>query len=798
MKSKIKKRLAGVVALLCTAALLLTGTFAWQDFRQHKTNVFEAKNNPDVTLNDEYDPPKNWNTTVNSLVTKKVSVTNTVNSSSPVFVRLRFSEYLESYTVDYNTFLPTPEGDGKYLLLATWASGKDVGEYLVWDTQQQAIDGLAALNLDLTPYELDHDNNGATDTKWYARTRDEELKNGVYGKPMQNPTASQAKTRASLFGGVEKIPLNHDIQKPNEAGYLIHTWDGKSIADKESGDPASYYAPIADTEGKYNTISDYIEWELGKDIVDYEQWQSSGKASERWILHKDGWCYWATYLPVATTTSNIMENVRLLQVPNDALDYEIHIDMQAITQDELDKQTGGAYDVWPEMPTEIRTALKNTIPAMQSREKLERLVNTLKELKEEDYTPSSWLTMTLAREKAEFLLSDVQATNEQLANQYIDLDKAHKAMLEKSDKTQLEKLIAQTEKYEQKNYTVATWEVFRKALDKAKSDVQLITITQTEVNKTYNALLEAMNKLHITNDQGALTDALNAAKNYNAGDWSAGTWDEFQKAYAAAYAYKHNEKATPEAVEAAIRKLKETQLALDGDKTALLSSLAAIELAETDGKIPPKMRDEYRYARYEAEHVRDTQSTQAKVDEMKHNMDYYLQFTNVKKDDVIKMANGEAWRVLEVKDGKALVITVRIFDSRVYHSSIPFTSWKDSTIRQYLSGSEFLDANLSEVEQSMMHPTPVSTYKSWTDPTPVYTQDKIFLLNEEEVDLYFKAEISDRIGVPSGTATYWWLRTPRKGVNNAALVDPQGNFAETTVNNDKGVGPRPAMWLELA
>lgn len=266
MKDKTKKRLAGGVAIVSMLALLLSSTYAWQDFRQHSTNVFEAKDKPDVRLNDEYKPPQHWNTTLNSVVDKKVSVSNTQNSTAPVFVRLRFSEYMETFDVKYDEFIM----DGsKPVLFATYASGPNIGEYLRWDSEAEAISGLATMGLNLIPYAVDEDDDTLTADKWFAQTQNEELQNGVYGKPMNLPGSVKKDTSVKLYGGVAKQPLVQDIHKDTDVPYLTHKWDGTSLTYKTATEtPTNYYVDPTTTGA--DTIANYIKWNMGANVISYD------------------------------------------------------------------------------------------------------------------------------------------------------------------------------------------------------------------------------------------------------------------------------------------------------------------------------------------------------------------------------------------------------------------------------------------------------------------------------------------------------------------------------------------------
>jgi len=292
-KNKKGNRIAVVVAVVLVIALLLAGTYAWTDFTQHDTNPFNGGEQVSVTLNDKYTPPDEW--LAGQTVDKKVSVTNTDESNRLAYVRLQFKEYMESYKL-----VPVQES-GENVLFATYADGAKKGEYMTWADAQ-------AGGYDYTEYVV----NGVS----YARTRNEELRNGIYGKAMYIPDA------LDIYGTANKAQYVHEEQHTDECEYNVHNWDGSSIANR------------TDSSDK---IADYISWTLGSQVVTMTNWISAGKPTGNfWILDEaDGWVYWASALAPGESTSNILESVKLDVMPGANFEYYIHIDMEAVTLDEL-------------------------------------------------------------------------------------------------------------------------------------------------------------------------------------------------------------------------------------------------------------------------------------------------------------------------------------------------------------------------------------------------------------------------------------------------------------------------------
>lgn len=196
------------------------------------------------------------------------------------------------------------------------------------------------------------------------------------------------------------------------------------------------------------------------------------------------------------------------------------------------------------------------------------------------------------------------------------------------------------------------------------------------------------------------------------------------------------------------------------------------------------------------------------------------------------------WKVLDVQDGKALVISEKIL-ARVRHRYVEdghgAVTWETSRVRQWLS-EDFFDAAFSDEEKTAVCLTNVKS-----EPNPDYmdtdpgsdTQDYVFVLGLEQYDAYFAddGDLSDaiapytevaRVGNPyakdalvrtakyypmnnaargnaDGSAGWWWLRTVGQDYaadgNFMIRVDAAGKA--DGVGSDADCGVRPAMWVDI-
>lgn len=169
------------------------------------------------------------------------------------------------------------------------------------------------------------------------------------------------------------------------------------------------------------------------------------------------------------------------------------------------------------------------------------------------------------------------------------------------------------------------------------------------------------------------------------------------------------------------------------------------------------------------------------------------------------------WLVLEVKDGKALVISKYALDCQQYNTSYTDVTWETCTLRKWLN-NDFLGAAFSADEKSMIPTVTVSADKNpdySTNPGNT-TQDQVFLLSITEANKYFSSD-SARQCKPTEYAVaggayvnssngncVWWLRSPGGSQNDAADVDYGGDVGEG--GDDVNIGSdavRPALWIDL-
>ncbi len=175
------------------------------------------------------------------------------------------------------------------------------------------------------------------------------------------------------------------------------------------------------------------------------------------------------------------------------------------------------------------------------------------------------------------------------------------------------------------------------------------------------------------------------------------------------------------------------------------------------------------------------------------------------------------WRVLAVKDGKALVISEKLLDYMLYHQTYEDVTWETCTLRQWMN-DDFLNEAFSSSEKEkiviVINDNPDNPYYGSEGGNA--TEDRIFALSTYEAEELFSSD-ADRVAFTTDYAhkkgyddenrgSYWWLRSPGMDSSCAALVfngdvPTLGHSGQVLMVGNSvlfnEVAVRPAFWLSL-
>ena len=190
---------------------------------------------------------------------------------------------------------------------------------------------------------------------------------------------------------------------------------------------------------------------------------------------------------------------------------------------------------------------------------------------------------------------------------------------------------------------------------------------------------------------------------------------------------------------------------------------------------------------------------------------------------------GFIWRILDIKNNEALIITEYIIEQGRYHKAYKDITWAECSLREYLNG-EFYD-RFCEADRAKIIPVINKNLDNHWYGTKggVDTEDKIFLLSLEEVACKYFGDSSSKLYSPKKNqrywferkdennskriarlegvewTTWWWIRTPGRFSVKAVYIHGDGNIGIQGNNIHKGNiseggckgGIRPALWLKL-
>lgn len=190
----------------------------------------------------------------------------------------------------------------------------------------------------------------------------------------------------------------------------------------------------------------------------------------------------------------------------------------------------------------------------------------------------------------------------------------------------------------------------------------------------------------------------------------------------------------------------------------------------------------------------------------------YVRFGFYEQDNNIFNSEEEIeWLVLDIKDGKILLLSKYALDCKPYNEEKSYITWESCTLRKWLN-NEFLNAAFSAEEQTFISTVTVSAGEN-----PKYstnpgndTQDKVFLLSITEANEYFAYDSARRcqptdyadmngvyVGENSGNCV-WWLRSPCASQDEAACAITDGSIYYSGLSaNASDTAVRPAIWVAV-
>ena len=190
--------------------------------------------------------------------------------------------------------------------------------------------------------------------------------------------------------------------------------------------------------------------------------------------------------------------------------------------------------------------------------------NTLKEQGALDnVVPAVVAEFESALAEAETILADSSADQTTIDTSFYRLANAiHMLEFVKGDKSELDALINEAEKYEEGNYTTDSWTALQEALDAAKDVMNDENALESDVNEALNNLKDAISNLVLSADKSRLQAKYDELTGLDSSLYTEASWPQLEEALANAKVVLDDSNATQTEVDNAYEALIRAQLSL--------------------------------------------------------------------------------------------------------------------------------------------------------------------------------------------------------------------------------------------
>ena len=183
----------------------------------------------------------------------------------------------------------------------------------------------------------------------------------------------------------------------------------------------------------------------------------------------------------------------------------------------------------------------------------------------------------------------------------------------------------------------------------------------------------------------------------------------------------------------------------------------------------------------------------------------YVIFGSYEQDNNVENGPEDIeWCVLDVQNGKALLLSKYALASRCYND-MKEGEWESSSLRNWLNG-DFINDSFSDAQKASIAHTSINNGEgqSWTCGAGNDTEDFVFLLSYNELGRYLTDDM--RLCTPTQKAVSdgayqnekgncrWWLRSPINQYGNSEAVSATGSTI-CRESDDSKTAVRPIMWV---
>ena len=286
-----RKVISAVTAVVVSAAILLTGTFAWQSISQVALNERTGEVNPGGRLHDDFDGTN-----------KDVYVENFMTEAEggvPIYARVRLDEYME---IGVGAGLKTGDSDYASKEAVSLVTGANINDVSTWKTHiPDAADD---------PFH----------TYWEWTTG---------GSTIYMPTFNKNKDslKADINGTYDGTDATDNIYYDDYVAYTagesktadaVYDADDNTVDEGDAAVEGTNITTVSETHTAANTQSGTV--------MTMQEWIDAGsQPGAYWVYDVDGWAYWAQAIEPGTATGLLLDGISLQKEPGDNWYYGINV-----------------------------------------------------------------------------------------------------------------------------------------------------------------------------------------------------------------------------------------------------------------------------------------------------------------------------------------------------------------------------------------------------------------------------------------------------------------------------------------
>lgn len=352
---------AVAVSVILTAAIVLSGTYAWVSLNELARNDALGEPGPaGGRLHDDFEVMEEGDWKANITANKDIYVENFESTAEgrPIFVRVKLYEYME--IGPGATELPKldVDSDGDGILddnpayLARAATPLIVGalrdDVTTWTPRLPGSN----INSDMFRHRWEWDMGGGKDYMPTFNKDNHSQETDIKGDAI-DPAEHAGET-------VNATRPGEPYEYPADAGLHDFFTDNPSYSATEK-----YWDDDADAHAV--TVSDEIHNAMptiNGSVITMAEWKAAPYNAQKgnyWVVDVDGWCYWANELMPENATALLLNSLTLRGEPDDEWYYGIFVRSQMATAADWtsDAVGGGFYDPIEEAPSADAESLLN-------------------------------------------------------------------------------------------------------------------------------------------------------------------------------------------------------------------------------------------------------------------------------------------------------------------------------------------------------------------------------------------------------------------------------------------------------